>query len=241
MFGYYKPHLTQTGKSMATRIKEVTFRRASMELIVEPETMRDYITFLQDEGETLGTLFGDDMEQVVSSVSTVPVATLEVSSEPAADTTTPRKTRKPRAGADPSTAVAPAPIPVPAAPIPPAALNTAPGANGIPAFLDRTAQAASLPPSAPVAQTPTPPAPPPLLPNSPAIVPNAPGGPVAQKVVKELERRASGSADGGKSLADWLAAYNVVNPGSSYADAIIAVATSVSDEKLVPVATALGV
>jgi hypothetical protein len=64
---------------------------------------------------------------------------------------------------------------------------------------------------------------------------------VAQKVVKELERRAKDALDKGKALADWLAAYGIVNPGVSYADAIVAVATSVADEKLVPIATALGV
>ncbi len=143
-----------------------------------------------------------------------------------------------RRGRAPKEAVAPAPIPVPsaapaapvapAAPTPPVAPpNLQEGANGIPAFLDRSLQ------------TPTPPAPPPLLPNAPALAP-PPTGVLAAKVVAELERRAKGAPDQGKALADWLAACGLTVPGMSYGDALAAVAF-ISDDKLATVAGQLGV
>jgi hypothetical protein len=159
----------------------------------------------------------------------------EAGGEEQAATAEAPKTRKPRTPK--AEAVAPAPLPVPsAAPAPPAPPpNLAPAVDGgIPPFLQRDAAVTPAPPAA----TAAPPAPPPL-PNAPPIAP-APPNTLATKVVAELERRAKGSADGGKALADWLAAYGVTQPNKSYGEALSAVALA-TDVQLGPVAAQLGV
>jgi hypothetical protein len=61
---------------------------------------------------------------------------------------------------------------------------------------------------------------------------------LAPKVVAELQSRASGSADGGKALVDWLAAAGLCVPGASFQEAIDCV-SFLTDDKLGPVAAGL--
>lgn len=155
--------------------------------------------------------------------------------EEVAETTAPvKKERKKRGSVE---AVAPAPIPVPDA-APPAPPVPAPAAapvaadTGIPAFLDRTNQAA------PVAVAPPPPmvAPPaaPVAPVSPPV------GVLGAKVVAELKRRGDGAADQGAGLVAWLAGAGLCVPGCSFVEACDCVAF-LDDAKVKPVADALGI
>lgn len=130
-----------------------------------------------------------------------------------------RKPRTPRAEAS-----APAPLAIPGAPAPPAPPNVTEGANGIPAFLDRTASQA--------------PPPPPLMPAAPPIAPVS--GPVGQKVIAELERRGT-TDEAKKQIVDWLAMPTValIVPGSTFAESISCLRL-IGDDKLGGVATALG-
>lgn len=137
-----------------------------------------------------------------------------------------RKPRKPRAAVE---AVAPPPIPVPTQESPPPA-PPAPVDTGIPAFLDRTG-------AAPVAVAPPPPvAAPPMV--APPAAP--PVGVLAAKVAAEVKRRGEGAADQGAGLVDWLAKAGLCVPGATFQEAVDCV-SFLSDEKLGPVATALGV
>ena len=148
-----------------------------------------------------------------------------------------KRGRKSKNQPDPATAVAPAPIPVPdAAPVAPAApVDTAPNANGIPAFLDRAAAPAAPPaPAAPVATM----APPPP-PGAPAA-PKPPVGTLAPKIVAELRTRATGTPDGGAGLVAWLAGAALVVPNATFEEALECL-QFLTDEKLAPVATALGI
>ena len=151
-----------------------------------------------------------------------------VATEAGGETAPAKRGRKPRSQPDPSTAQAPPPAPVPPAAAPPTApVDTTPNANGLPAFLDRTGQAAAAPPPPPPPAPPAPPAAPPT-------------GILAGKVIAELDRRKAGSVDSGKILVDWLVQAGLVQPGVSYEDATAAL-RMVSDERLATVAKALEV
>lgn len=130
----------------------------------------------------------------------------------------------------PPTGAAPSP---PAPPPPaPAPVDHAGGENGgVPAFLNRTAPAAATaaaPPPPPPAAPPTPPAA-----AAPAIT-------LAPKVIAECKRRATGSVDGGKALAEWLAKSGVVVQGASF-DEALAVLQFHDDAKMAPIAAALSI
>jgi hypothetical protein len=148
---------------------------------------------------------------------------------PQGDAGTATEAPKARRGRKPAEASAPPPMPAPGAapspPTPPNALNTAENANGIPSFLDRTATAA--------------PPPPPAMPSAPPIAPPV-SGPVGIKVIAELDKRAAGSLDNGKSLADWLGQAGLIVPGATYPEAV-SVLRMTTDDKLAGVAAALGV
>lgn len=144
------------------------------------------------------------------------------------------KRGRPAKGADPATAQAPAPLPIPGAtPPPPApAADMTSTDGGIPPGLRRdpatnTAPAMVAPPLAP-------PPPPP----APAAAP--PSGILAGKIIANLDARKAGVADGGKSLADWLASAGLVVAGSTYDEAINAIRL-ISDDKLATVAKTLEV
>ena len=145
-----------------------------------------------------------------------------------------KRGRKSKNQPDPATAVAPPPAPVPDAPSAPAApapVDTTPNANGIPAFLDRApAPPAPAATTAPVA-TMAPPPPP---------APKPPVGTLAPKIVAELRTRATGTPDGGAGLVAWLAGAALVVPNATFEEALECL-QFLTDEKLAPVATALGI
>lgn len=80
-------------------------------------------------------------------------------------------------------------------------------------------------------------APPPAPPAPPAAPPT---GVLAGKISAELEKRATGSADGGQALADWLATSGITVKGATFAEAVTVLRLQ-ADEKLGPIAAALGV
>jgi hypothetical protein len=136
-------------------------------------------------------------------------------------------------------AVAPAPLPVPGAappgappPAPPAPPNTTSADPlAIPPMLQRDANNASPAIPAPAAPPVPPPAPPALPPT----------GVLAEKIIANLDARAKGTPDGGKSIADWLAGpgCGITVPGATYAEAI-AVIRMTADAKLEPLLPPLG-
>ncbi len=204
-----------------------TFKRPSMALEMEFGSLKELAGYIQEEGTALATIFGDDMELVVKALSGGGEPEAASGGEAEQPATKGRRGRPVKAanGPDPATAAAPAPLPIPPAAAPPTAPDTAPGANGIPAFLDRTA----APPAPPVAPPPPPPAP---------VTP--PSGILAGKVIANLDTRKATTADEGKSLVDWLAASGIVNAGSSYDESIAAIRL-MGDDKLAGVAVALEV
>lgn len=137
-----------------------------------------------------------------------------------------RKPRTPKNAA--ATASAPAPAPIPSAPAAGDGLD-------IPPELRRTA---------PAPATAAAPPPPPIMPPAaaPPVAPPAPTPPTsvhAAKIVAELQRRATGAADKGQALADWLASSGVITKGSNF-DEAISVIPFTSDEKLTPLLQPLG-
>lgn len=127
---------------------------------------------------------------------------------------------------DPAGASAPDPVTIPGTEAPPTAPATAD--DGIPEALRRTA-----PPAAAVAPPPLPVAPP-----APPAAP--PTGVLAGKIAAELDKRAVGAPDGGQALADWLATSGITVKGATYAEATTVLRLQ-PDEKLAPIAAALGV
>lgn len=215
---------------------KITISRPPMEIEFKTGSVSEAVSILQQENTELNRAFQEGTALLDRAIDAAAAETTEAAQGETATTTAaePKKERKKR-GADPAAAVAPAPLPVPASPSPPAPPTPAslaiPADGGIPAFLDRTGQAAAAPP------------PPPLLPAAPPVAPAPPvSGPVGQKIIAELEKRASGSADNGKSLADWLALPTVglTVPGATFVEAIDCL-RMIGDAKLGGVATALGV
>jgi hypothetical protein len=87
--------------------------------------------------------------------------------------------------------------------------------------------------------------PPPLPPvpsASPAPPPSPPTGILAGKITVELDRRVSlpTTTDGGQGLADWLATSGITVKGATYPEAVTVLRLQ-TDEKLGPIANALGV
>lgn len=117
---------------------------------------------------------------------------------------------------DPSTASAPAPAPVPAA-------APAPDLDAIPPMLQRSA---------------APPPPPPLVGAAPPAAPAAPR--LRDQVIAECRKRAAGAPDGGKGLADWIAAHGLVVPGATF-DEAMDVLLQIDDSRLGTAASQLGV
>ncbi len=134
------------------------------------------------------------------------------------------------------TAVAPAPIPVPdaappAPPAPAAPVDTTPNANGIPAFLDRTAPAAAPPP-------------PPLLPAAPPVAPVAatPAFILGNKIADDLQKRLDGSADKGAALQAWLMPHvTAITVPTATIDEVVAVIRFTADDKVAHLAAPLGI
>lgn len=176
--------------------------------------------------------------QIADDLNGGPAGEGQGEAAPAPSGTEPAKPRgrgRPAKGADPATAQAPAPLPIPgAAPPPPApAADMTSADGGIPPGLRRdpatnTAPAMVAPPLAP----PPPPA--------PAAAAPPPSGILAGKIIANLDARKAGAADGGKTLADWLAQAGLVVAGSPYDEAIAAIRL-MGDDKLITIAGALKV
>jgi len=193
-----------------------------------------FIQYLEIAGEMNEATGGD------AGVNTGTVAT-EDAAAPA------RKGRgKAKNQPDPAIATAPAPMPVPAAPTPPVAstpaapVDVTPNANGIPAFLDRTANAA--PPVAPAQAAPTPPAPPVVA--APPIAPTPPVSVLAPKILAEVANRGATAADQGAAINTWLLdtlkTYGLVQSVATFDEAKVCM-PFLTDDKLAPIAQALNV
>lgn len=200
----------------------ITLERLPLRVDFEAGSVAEAVAILQEQDTALRQIvsLADDM-----AGNTEQPATGEADKGDGAGPTKGKPGRKPKdkSQPDPSTATAPPPVAVP-----PAAPTLAPAADdGIPPFLQRTAEA-------PAAAAP----PPPPAPPAPPVVP--PSGILAGKVIANLDQRKAGTPDGGKSLADWLAQCGLVNPGESY-DAAIAVVRMTTDDKLAAIAGQLGV
>jgi hypothetical protein len=197
-----------------------------MEVEFETGSIAEAHGIYQDSGSALGEMFGS--ETIGRAVETATRIEGPAGFVPSVETDAARKKREKQErknAADPSTANAPAPLVIPGADAPPIAPAAA-GIldDGIPEALRRTA-------AAPV--TPPPPAPP-----APPAAP--PTGILAGKITAELDKRATGAADGGQALADWLATSGITIKGATYAEAVTMLRLQ-ADEKLGPIAQALGV
>jgi hypothetical protein len=166
----------------------------------------------QDSASALGEMFGADIIKSATETATRIEAPRE-SGEVVAPTRRGRGPNKPKPDA-----VAPAPIAIPGTDAPPVAPVTAADPLDIPEALRRTV------------------APPP--PPAPPVAP--PTGILAGKITVELDKRATGAADGGQALADWLATSGITVKGATYAEAVTVLRLQ-ADEKLGPIAQALGV
>jgi hypothetical protein len=199
-----------------------------------------------EEGISFVTEKGAALTALLDVLDRLPKGDTALATETAAHGE-PAKERKPRGPNKPKVdAVAPAPLAIPSAalPAPPAPLAgtapiapaTAPQGDDMPAFLKRDANNAS--PAIPAPAAPPPPLAPPAPP-VPAAPP--PTGVLAEKIIANLDARAKGTPDGGKSIADWLAGpgCGITVPGATYAEAI-AVIRMTADAKLEPLLPALG-
>jgi hypothetical protein len=208
---------------------KVTFKRPSLEAETEVGSWKELAGLLTDEGTTLATIFGNDMEMVIAAVNPQGSTALASGTVEAAGEAEPAKRgRKPKA----IEAVAPAPIPVPAVAAP--ADLVIPADGGIPPFLARTAAAPSPPPPPLMPAAAAPPIAPPASPTPPSGVNGA-------KIVAELRKRATGTPDAGASLVAWLAGPGIglVMPGATF-DEACAVVTMTTDEKLAGLLSPLG-
>lgn len=194
---------------------KLTLERLPVRLETEVGSIAEAVGLLQEQDSTIHQMIAiaDELSSAGETTATPPT------------TEAPRRGRKPKD----KTPEAPSPVQVPPAAAPgiqpPAFVappDTTPNVNGIPAFLDRTQQAAPPPP----------PAPPPA--------PVAPSGILAGKIIANLDQRKAASPDNGKSLADWLGQCGLTQPGASY-DEAIAVVRMTTDDKLQAIATNLGV
>lgn len=203
---------------------KVTFKRQSMEAETEFGSLAELAGAIQDQGAALIQMFGADMETIVLNLggSTAAPAETEAQGEQ-----TDKKERKPRGPNKPRQEVAPpaAPAPIPVGP------DMTPNANGIPAALDRTN------PAAVVHAPPAPPKPP-----APPTPPVPPAGVLAAKIIPFMEGIATGTPGADQQWLDWLASPGVelVVQGATFAEAMKCL-RMLSDDKLKPVADALGI
>jgi hypothetical protein len=217
----------------------VAVTTAGLNLEFETGSIEEALGFFADKGTALAQIFGASIvEQFAAaaaagtSLTTGTVDTGEATGETKPETAAQKKVREKREAKEKSDAArvnvdppnAPPPVPVGGATAP----DTTPGTNGIPAFLDRTKEtAAAAPPAPPVA--PPPPTPP---------VP--PAGVLAAKIIPHMEGVAAQQNDGGKAWVDWLASSGIVVAGATFDEAMKVIRMQ-SDEKLAPIASALGI
>jgi hypothetical protein len=207
-------HATMTGADVM---------HAGIEVEFETGSINEAHGIFTDGGTALHEMFGGTIMASASNLAT------EVGADETNEQTPAKRGRKPKdkSQPDPSTANAPEPVAIPG--VNAAAAPLAPIDDGIPEALRRTAD-----PIAPVA-------PPPSLPTSITAPPAAPPtGVLAGKIAAELDKRATGAADGGQALADWLATSGITVKGATYAEAVTVLRLQ-ADEKLGPIAAALGV
>lgn len=209
---------------------KITIERAPIGVEFEVGSISEAIAILEQEDTNLRRVvsIGDSLSG--ASEQEQPEANGATGAEPAKRG---RKPNKDKSQPDAANAQAPAPLPIPpgaAPPTVPADLvkqnAEAAAGGGIPDYLK----------AAPAAAAPPPPPPPP----APAPVPAPPSGILAGKVIADLDKRKATTADEGKALVEWLAAYGLVNAGSSYDESVAAIRL-MHDDKLGQVATALSV
>lgn len=187
-----------------------------MEVEFETGSIAEAHGIYQDSGSALGEMFGSErleaFGQVAASIE-APTGQGVVGSVKVGETNVEPEAPKERKprGRPRAEAVAPAPIAIPGAEAPPIA------------------------PEAPTAI-----APPPAPPAPPAAPAAPPTGIVAGKIIAELEKRATCAADLGQGLADWLATSGITVKGATFSEAVTVLRLQ-GDEKLGPIATALGV
>jgi hypothetical protein len=208
-------------------VESVQVMHPSIEVEFETGSISEAFGIFDNNATELGKMFGPELMNSASELA------LDVGGGAPAETEKQRKAREKKekkSGGDPSTATAPDPVTIPgteAPPTVPAAPTTAD--DGIPEVLRRTPATTIAPPPPAVTAPPAPPPP-----------PAAPSGVVAGKIIADLERRATGAADGGQALADWLATSGITVKGATYAEAIEVLRLQ-ADEKLGPIAAQLGV
>lgn len=208
----------------------VKLMRSPIGVDFEVGSISEALGILQDNKEKMRELLEFSSElgggQDDTVTTTITPSGGETAAEPAK-----RGRGKGKAAAE---AVAPAPIPVPdaAPPAPPALaapVDATPNANGIPAFLDRTKDAA--------------PPPPPLLPAAPPVAPAAaPAFILGNKIANDLQKRLDGSADKGATLQAWLMPHVTAFaiPTASI-DEVISLIRFTTDDKVAHLAQPLGI
>ncbi len=194
-------------------VESIQVMHPSIEVEFETGSIGEAFGIFNDNTTELGKMFGPELMNSASNLA------LNIGEGEATGNPEVPKERKPRGPNKNKEAVAPAPLAILGADAPPIAQATFD--DGIPEGLRRAA-----PPPLPVAP-PAPPAAPPT-------------GILAGKIAAELDRRATGAADGGQALADWLATSGITIRGATYAEAVTVLRLQ-ADEKLGSIATALGV
>lgn len=209
---------------------KVTVKLPPIAVEFDAGSLAEAHSILSAENTALQALFADFSGDALGGAANE-TSTAAVTTEAAA--TAPKTRGRPKKNQpDPSTATAPPPAPVPAA-APPVGTDPVtappPADGGIPPFLARNPAPAA---PAPAVAPPPPPA------ASPPIAP--PASRLAAPIIADLKNRANGAADKGQSVADWVATTGLVVKGATF-DETIAVLQFQTDDKLQPLATALGV
>ena len=210
----------------------VKLMRSPLAVEFEVGSIEEGLGILQDSKDKFRELLEFSSELGGNAEDAVTTAIVAAPGSEGAEAAPARRTRgKGKAAAE---AVAPAPLAVPdaAPPTPPAPIDTTPGANGIPKFLDRTAPAAAAPP------------PPPLMPSAPPVAPPAatPAFILGNKIADDLQKRLDGSADKGAALQAWLMPHvTAITVPTATIDEVIAVIRFTADDKVAHLAPALGI
>jgi hypothetical protein len=229
-----------------------------VEVQFESGSCAEALAIFQNEKTALGQIFREhrDVQVICGEIDSSGAATTIAGSLTAdGAVTVSETTTKKKPGRPPKEAVAPAPAPIPAAPAAapapppplPAAQSVVPAAPVAPPAPPAPAAAAP----APVTSTPGVEIPdflrvpqpgaaaavvaPPPPPVADAPVP-APGGPLADAITKECRRRATGAADNGQALADWLINCGVEARKGSTLEEVLACLPFTAVEKLTPIA-----
>jgi len=205
-----------------------TISRPPLAVTFEAGSVGEGAAILQENGADLTAAFG----AVPGTEQAAPAAAGDAP-EPA------KRGRRPKEVAAPAPLAVPGAAPAaPAAPLAPAVMAPIPGDPlAIPPGLQRD-PATNASPAIP-ASPPAPP-PPPLLPAAPPIAAAPPAvGVIATKIIAELDRRATGAADKGQGLSDWLAGAGLVIKGATY-DEAVACLRMTAEEKLSPLLAPLG-